>query len=211
MPQRRVGYVPWGTGLKVQDGPFSSPDDDGYGPSQGYYGADAAIGQKSRELVLSGLDEALAESRLTPEMRAQRSNILSHGTIEPAVQFTRRMRTQDAADATDPSHPMHRLGEQEFGRKLQTVRESNVRPVEVAGQTQRDVAGIERETALDTSGDKLAGSMYDSDVAGQAAVERELANRLIGTEFETPEERTNALDGFMEALEQMRRRFPRTR
>jgi hypothetical protein len=59
---------------------------------------------------------------------------------------------------------------------------------------------------LDESSDKLAGSMYNSDVTRASGLESELAKQLIGGQFKNPEEQNSVIQGFLVGLDQLRKR-----
>lgn len=145
----------------------------------------------------------------SPGVKMQDANIAAHGTIESPQDFERRNYQQTAADSLDPSNPFGAARAHDEAHELEKARlnPGGVSATEIAGQTQRDVAGVQRQTGLDESADKLAGSMYNSDVEGQAKLESELANQTIGGSFPGgPKERGTAIEGFLTALDALRKR-----
>jgi hypothetical protein len=161
--------------------------------------------------VLRGLTSALEDQRQssleTPEIAQQRANILGHGTIETPQDYNYRTANRNAADVINPASPIGAAGALQHSRELDKAQlaPGGVAATQVAGQNALGVEGIKRQTALDESGDRLAGSMYNSDTQGEAKLESELANQIIGAKFTSDIDRQTAVKGFLDALNLLRR------
>lgn len=146
------------------------------------YGADAELARKQRQLALSALDAGMEQTRVASEpqfMRAQRSNLASHGTIEEPYQFKRRTGGEEAAELTDPSTPRGALAEQEFGRKLEGIYRQNVLPAQIAGQSRVDVAGINQDADRYVADSRLQASQ-GSDLASRRAAALRALSAMFG-------------------------------
>ena len=198
--------------LPVLNGPFSAPGETTFGQNQSFSGADAALERGARELALKEFGTAMEQSRQAAEpsyLQSQRRNIQSHGTIEMPQDFNRRMGMQTAADTVDPASPLRRAGDLEHGRKMESVYQSNVRPTEIAGQTQRDIEtsragtaryGVDQNVAADRYGSDMSAGAdeYGSEVA---ATERFLSS-LPESVFRNPQALERAIRAFGEAMKQ---------
>ena len=207
-------YIPRTSRLPVMNGPFSSDAHTTFSSPGVSYGADAEIARKQRDLALSGLNDAIASARQrsleTPEIVQQRANIASHGTIEDPTAFKLRTDRETAAEMSDPSTALGRESALEHSHKMDTIHESNVVPAEIGARSRREIADVERQTALDASADRLAGSIYGTDQDLQAALEKDVAPFYDSDQAEfvkDPAKRDRAVQGFMAAVADLRRRY----
>lgn len=201
--------------MPVLNGPFSQDDELTYDPAETgtSLGADAEIGRKQRELALAALSGEIERTRMASEPQAlqrQRANINAHGTIEAAPEFERRTGMRDAADALDPSNPFGALRADDQRTKLAQIHESNVRPAEINAGVQREKIASDFDSAVLGAETEADTGRYRADADARARVESEVANQLIGGSFpKGPAERNQALQGFMQALDELRGRYRR--
>lgn len=211
MPNQRLYQLP-GT-PRVMNGSFSSDEDTTYGPASVSFGADAAIGNKQRELALAGLDAAMQDTRKAAEpdfLKQQRANIAAHGTIETPQDFTYRTGQRDAADLMNPANPMGRLRADDERAGLAKVHESNVRPAEIAAAVNREKIASDFDASVLGADSAAEAARYKADTDAQATLEKELTSQYLWSDkTATPATRDQALQGLLQALRnpQIARRF----
>jgi len=144
------------------------------------FGEEGEIGRRQRELALSGLDTAMMQSREAgqPQMlRQQQRNLASHGTIEEPYAFKRRTGGEEAAAELDPASPYGALGEEEFGRKLESLYTQNVRPKMIDAESRLGVADVNAGASRYAT-DQRRGA---SDQRGREAAMEEFLNFYLST------------------------------